>query len=314
MEIEKLEENVRPTDWQMVRVKEMGNIIEVMYQEKRNNSNVIKKLNANEYIDTRTGEIKEFIHIENRAQAINDVRKSLSRLRDYINTNVTDISKCKWVTLTYKENMTDTKKLYDDFKRFNMKLRYYLSKQNYKYEYIVAMEPQGRGAWHAHILMIFDSKAPYIDNNDVMASIWGHGFTSTKDLDGSIDNLGAYLTAYLGDMELKEGIDTIGLNNIFDKHGKCKYQVSEVEINEDGRNISKAFIKGLRMALYPPKFNIYRCSRGIKKPIITYDREINAQKKISAGTLTFERTIKLTDSDSDYINHINYRYYNLARK
>lgn len=314
MEIEKLEENVRPTDWQMVRVKEMGNIIEVMYQEKRNNSNVIKKLNANEYIDTRTGEIKEFIHIENRAQAINDVRKSLSRLRDYINTNVTDISKCKWVTLTYKENMTDTKKLYDDFKRFNMKLRYYLSKQNYKYEYIVAMEPQGRGAWHAHILMIFDCKAPYIDNNDVMASIWGHGFTSTKDLDGNIDNLGAYLTAYLGDMELKEGIDTIGLNNIFDKHGKCKYQVSEVEINEDGRNISKAFIKGLRMALYPPKFNIYRCSRGIKKPIITYDSEINAQKKISAGTLTFERTIKLTDSDSDYINHINYRYYNLARK
>lgn len=314
MEIEKLEENVRPTDWQMVRVKEMGNIIEVMYQEKRNNSNVIKKLNANEYIDTRTGEIKEFIHIENRAQAINDVRKSLSRLRDYINTNVTDISKCKWVTLTYKENMTDTKKLYDDFKRFNMKLRYYLSKQNYKYEYIVAMEPQGRGAWHAHILMIFDCKAPYIDNNDVMASIWGHGFTSTKDLDGSIDNLGAYLTAYLGDMELKEGIDTIGLNNIFDKHGKCKYQVSEVEINEDGRNISKAFIKGLRMALYPPKFNIYRCSRGIKKPIITYDSEINVQKKISAGTLTFERTIKLTDSDSDYINHINYRYYNLARK
>lgn len=314
MEIEKLEENVRPTDWQMVRVKEMGNIIEVMYQEKRNNFNVIKKLNANEYIDTRTGEVKEFIHIENRAQAINDVRKSLSRLRDYINTNVTDISKCKWVTLTYKENMTDTKKLYDDFKRFNMKLRYYLSKQNYKYEYIVAMEPQGRGAWHAHILMIFDCKAPYIDNNDVMASIWGHGFTSTKDLDGSIDNLGAYLTAYLGDMELKEGIDTIGLNNIFDKHGKCKYQVSEVEINEDGRNISKAFIKGLRMALYPPKFNIYRCSRGIKKPIITYDSEINAQKKISAGTLTFERTIKLTDSDSDYINHINYRYYNLARK
>ena len=314
MEIEKLEENVRPTDWQMVRVKEMGNIIEVMYQEKRNNSNVIKKLNANEYIDTRTGEVKEFMHIENRAQAINDVRKSLSRLRDYINTNVTDISKCKWVTLTYKENMTDTKKLYDDFKRFNMKLRYYLSKQNYKYEYIVAMEPQGRGAWHAHILMIFDCKAPYIDNNDVMASIWGHGFTSTKDLDGSIDNLGAYLTAYLGDMELKEGIDTIGLNNIFDKHGKCKYQVSEVEINEDGRNISKAFIKGLRMALYPPKFNIYRCSRGIKKPIITYDSEINAQKKISAGTLTFERTIKLTDSDSDYINHINYRYYNLARK
>lgn len=314
MKIEKVEENVRPTDWQMVRVKEMGNVVEVMYQEKRSSENVIKKINANEYIDTRTGEIKEFVHIENRGQAVNEVRKSLSRLRDYINTNVTDVSKCKWVTLTYKENMTNTEKLYEDFKNFNKRMRYYLSKQGFKYEYIVAMEPQGRGAWHAHMLMIFDTKAPYIDNDSVMSEIWGHGFTNTKKLDGSIDNLGAYLTAYLGDMELQEGVNAVGLDNIFDKNGNCKYSVSNVEVDEDTKKVSKAYIKGLRMALYPPKFNIYRCSRGVKKPIVSYESEKLAQKKISAGTLTFERTIKLTDSDSDYVNHINYRYYNLIRK
>ena len=298
----------------VVRVKEMGNVIEVMFQEKRNTVNVIKKINANQYIDTRTGEVKDFIHIENRGQAVNEVRKSLGRLRDYINTNVTDISKCKWVTLTYAENMTDTERLYSDFKKFNMRMKYYLSKQGYKYEYIVAMEPQGRGAWHAHMLMIFDSKPPYMDNDTVMAKLWGHGYTKTKKLDGSIDNLGAYLTAYLGDMELQEGIGAVGLNNIVDKQNRFKYNVSEVEIEEDGKKVSKAFIKGLRMVLYPPKFNIYRCSKGIKKPVVIYDLEKNAQKKISAATLTFERTIKLTDSDSDYINHINYRYYNKVRK
>ena len=314
MKIEKVEENFRPMEDDVVRVKEMGNVIEVMFQEKRNTVNVIKKINANQYIDTRTGEVKDFVHIENRGQAVNEVRKSLGRLRDYINTNVTDISKCKWVTLTYAENMTDTERLYSDFKKFNMRMKYYLSKQGYKYEYIVAMEPQGRGAWHAHMLMIFDSKPPYMDNDTVMAKLWGHGYTKTKNLDGSIDNLGAYLTAYLGDMELQEGIEAVGLSNIIDKQNRFKYDVSEVEIEEGGKKVSKAFIKGLRMVLYPPKFNIYRCSKGIKKPVVIYDLEKNAQKKISAATLTFERTIKLTDSDSDYINHINYRYYNKVRK
>ena len=316
LEIKRLEENVRPGRGDVVRIKEMGNIVELMYQEKRNKVNVIKKLNANQYVDIRTGEVKEFVHIENRAQAINDVRKSLGRLRDYINTNVTDISKCKWVTLTYKENMTDTKKLYTDFDKFNKRMKYYLSKQGYKYEYIVAMEPQGRGAWHCHLLMIFDKKAPYIKNDSedskeiTMSYLWGNGYTKTKKLDGNVDNLGAYLTAYLADMELQETADAGLIRYAVDG----KYSISEVEIEEDGKKVTKAFIKGLRMVMYPPKFNIYRCSRGIKKPEITYDSEIRAQKKISAATLTFERTIKLVDNDSDYSNTINYRYYNKIRK
>lgn len=316
LEIKKLEENVRPGLRDVVRIKEMGNIIELMYQEKRNKTNVIKKLNANQYVDIRTGEVKEFKHIENRAQAINDVRKSLGRLRDYINTNVTDISKCKWVTLTYKENMTDTEKLYKDFRDFNKRMKYYLSKQGYKYEYIVAMEPQGRGAWHCHLLMIFDKKAPYIKNDSedpkeiTMSSLWGNGYTKTKKLDGNVDNLGAYLTAYLADMELQESADAGLIQYAVDG----KYSISEVELEEDGKKVTKGFIKGLRMVMYPPKFNIYRCSRGIKKPMITYDSEIRAQKKISAATLTFERTINLVDNDSDYSNTINYRYYNKIRK
>ncbi|MEG2540131.1 MAG: hypothetical protein RSA01_11110, partial [Clostridium sp.] len=175
-----------------------------------------------------------------------------------------------------------------------------------------AMEPQGRGAWHAHMLMIFDNKAPYIENS-VMSDIWGYGFTSTKNLDKNIDNLGAYLTAYLGDMELSEASEKIGLFNLIGKNGQINYEVKEVEVVEGDKKVSKAMLKGLRMVLYPPKFNIYRCSRGIKKPMISYEREINAQKKISAGTLTFERTIKLNDPNSEYSNIINYRYYNKIR-
>ncbi|MEG0181774.1 MAG: hypothetical protein RR657_07770, partial [Peptostreptococcaceae bacterium] len=270
-----------------VRVKEMGNIVELMYSEHSNSKIVIKKINNNEYIDLRTGEIKEFTKLENRACDLNSVRQSLGKLRDLLNTNITDVRNCKWVTLTYKENMTDSKQLYEDFKNFNKRMRYFLSKQGYKYEYIVAMEPQGRGAWHAHIVMIFDTKAPYIDN-EVMSDIWGNGFTVTKKLDKNIDNLGAYLTAYLGDMDL---VDFHSLSDE-EKNNMKVYDVREIEINEGDEKVSKAIIKGGRLHMYPPKFNLYRCSRGIKKPIITYEREIEAQKKISAGTLTFERTIK----------------------
>ena len=66
--------------------------------------------------------------------------------------------------------------------------------------------------------------------------------------------------------------------------------------------------------MYPPKFNLYRASRGIKKPVVSYETEKDAQKKVSAATLTFEKTIELSDSDSQFSNTINYRHYNLVRK
>lgn len=303
MKIEKLEDDFLPSHSDTVRVKQMGNIVEVMYCEKKNSEIYIKKISDSEYIDLRTGEVKECNKIENRACNINSVRQSLCRLRDYINANVTDTKKCKWITLTYKENMTDVEQLYKDFKKFNMRLRYQLSKDNLSYEYIVAMEPQGRGAWHAHLLLIFDTVAPYISNNFI-ANTWGHGFTVTKKLD-NVDNVGAYLTAYLGDMDF---VEFNGLSEE-DRKGLNISDIKEVEIE----GVKKAIVKGARLHMYPPKFNLYRCSRGIKKPIITYETEKDAQKKVSAGTLTFKRTIKISDTDSNYSNHINYRYYNKLR-
>lgn len=304
LKIETLETNVRPTDYQEVRVKEMGNVIEIMYSDRKNNKIFIKKISDTEYIDLRTGEVKQCNKIDNRAGNLNSVRQSLSRLRDLLNTNITDVSKCRWVTLTYAENMTDSKRLYEDFKNFNKRMRYALSKDGYNYEYIVCMEPQGRGAWHAHLVMIFEGQAPYIQNK-VMSSIWGHGFVKIKKLE-NVDNVGAYLTAYLGDMDIS---DAHNLSNE-ELNGMRSFGLKEVEV--DG--IKKSILKGARLHMYPPKFNLYRFSKGIKKPIVNYETEKKAQKKVSAGTLTFEKTIKLTDADSQFNNTINYRHYNLIRK
>lgn len=66
--------------------------------------------------------------------------------------------------------------------------------------------------------------------------------------------------------------------------------------------------------MYPPQFNLYRYSKGIKKPEIIQTTEEKAQKKVSSGKLTFEKTLVLSDTDKDFERVLNYRYYNLLRK
>ena len=52
-----------------VTVTQAGSVVEIQYMEKMNHAATIKKINANEYVDLSTGEIKEFQHIENRSQS-----------------------------------------------------------------------------------------------------------------------------------------------------------------------------------------------------------------------------------------------------
>ncbi|MEG2720326.1 MAG: hypothetical protein RR914_03275, partial [Oscillospiraceae bacterium] len=215
--------------------------------------------------------------------------------------NVINTEYCLWVTLTYAENMTDTKQLYEDFKKFTMRMRY----NKYDFEYIVAMEPQGRGAWHAHLIMIFKEKAPFI-LNEKLSEIWGHGFVKVKKLD-DVDNVGAYLTAYLVDMDFAE----------FKKAGfeleKCKAVKWLDTVDESGNSVPKAIVKGARLVLYPPKFNLYRCSRGIKKPAVEKISSEDAEKKVSTLIPTFERTVIIEDEQINYDNILNYRYFNTLK-
>jgi hypothetical protein len=298
-------DNIKVPENANIRVKITGSIMELMYSEKQVLGQIyIKKINGHEYVDLRTGEVFDYEVIQNRSENLDSVRRSLGRLRDYINTNVVDVTKCKWVTLTYAENMTDTKRLMRDYEKFVKKARYKYG----HFEYIIACEPQGRGAWHIHMIMIFPGKAPYIPNNE-MADTWSHGFTTTKKLDENISNIGAYLTAYLGDFDFSE-LDKLSTEELMKMQGK---QIKDVEVLQpDGKKIPKKIIKGGRLHMYPAHFNLYRCSRGIRAPDITKEIEKDVQKKIKASSakLTFEKTISIQDADTGYKNTLNYRYYN----
>lgn len=294
----------------LVKVTEMGNIIEVQYMSRRNTKQTVRMLEGGEqYVVCSSGEIKDVVHHETRKDNKKGLYKTFANMRAVINTNVTDVSKVRWCTLTYAENMTDTNRLYTDFEKFHKRFQYYCKQQGYsKPEYIVMMEPQGRGAWHAHLLYIWqDMKAPYIAN-DVFAKLWGHGFVRIKKLD-NVDNVGAYLTAYLGDMELSE-VDWHKWNEI--TRGATVKQVEMID--ENGEKVTKPVLKGARLNLYPANFNMLRCSRGIKRPTEEMLSQEMANKKVLGATKTFETAVRLTDVDNEFDSVIIKTQYNRVRK
>ncbi len=297
--VERLKGCVKIDPDHIVRLTEAGNVTEIMYSEKRSCGGSIAKLDKDTYTDKRTGEIKEFKHIENRAQDLDNVAKSLKRLRDLLNANITDVSKCRWVTLTYADNMTDPQKLRFDAENCIKRLR----KIYGRFEYITAAEPQGRGAWHLHCVFIFPDKAPYMANETV-AHAWNKGFVTVKSLD-SVDNVGAYLTAYLGDIELD---DMQGMEILESAKG-----IKEITYKDSNGDIqTKRYIKGARLSMYPPKFNIYRKSKGIKNPEVSVVLYKDAKKKVCCAEQTFQKTVAL-DDDKGYHNVLQYEYYNSIR-
>lgn len=126
---------------------------------------------------------------------------------DLIRCNATNPSNCKWITLIYREEMTDCKRVFKDNKAFLRKLRNYLKKQKLPesktdFKFFAVAEPQGENhgnAWHIHLLLIFSSKAPFIINRDI-SDLWGYGLTDTHKVYDA-DTLALYFRAYLSDGE-----------------------------------------------------------------------------------------------------------------
>jgi len=275
----------------------MGHILEVQHMEKVNRSANIKKLDSDRYIDLSTGEIKEFSHSENRQQNFNSLRQTFKKLRYLINNNFVGSKNELHVILTYKENMKDTKRLYSDFDKFFKRLRYKYKKET-SIDYLTVVEPQGRGAWHFHVLVRFnDLESIFIKNKD-LRELWGNGFVQIKSLK-DIDNIGAYLSAYLADVELSE-------DNVIQAIAEgSEISVKVVEGEE------KKFIKGGRLHMYPSGMNLYRKSRGIIEP----EREempYHAVKKI-VGSAQPHYQKSITIEDGDFKNTIQYEQYNTKR-
>jgi hypothetical protein len=130
-------------------------------------------------------------------QAMLSREKSLKRarieLRRVIDANYLR-GRSKFVTLTFADNVTDVGLANDEFKKFMKRLNYRVfGRKCSDLEYTVVVEFQQRGAVHYHVVVY---NLSYIENKE-LANIWGEGFVKVNRID-DIDNVGAYVSAYLG--------------------------------------------------------------------------------------------------------------------
>lgn len=297
-----MEEENRPgiSPISIVRLTQMNHLVEVQHMEFMNRTNHIKKLDKERYVNLKTGEVGEFKQGEVRSDSFNSLRQTFKKLRYLINNNYTGAGNELHITLTYAENMQDTKRLYSDFKKFIKKFRYKYEKEYGSIDYMTVVEPQERGAWHHHLLLRFNDKAGskiFIPNDEV-AEIWGHGFTKIHSLSG-VDNIGAYLSAYLADVELTS-------ENI---HGAVVGQKEIKVVEVDGQE--KKFIKGGRLHLYPSGMNLYRKSKGIQMPERQEMKYEDIKKVVGSAEPNYTKQIVV--EQDDFTNTITYEQYNMKR-
>ena len=271
-----------------------------MSMDRRNRTARIRKIDSEHYMVLSSGEVKKFEHWKNRADGKNSLRKSVDKLSWLINANCSESENLLWITLTYAENMTDVKRLYCDWDKFWKRLKYHLKSESIDIpEYIDVIEPQARGAWHHHVFLIWNHKAPFIPN-DIIAHKWGHGFCKTKVV-SSVDNLGAYFSAYLCDLPVEEC------------ESYNSEDVIEAEVSEEGKKVTKKFVKGARLDLFPKGVNFYRTSRGIKKPDSEYMPRCYADKRVEGLEPQHQASFRLTDEDSSFSITVSKTYYNKRR-
>ena len=276
----------------------MCGIVELQYMEKRNNECPIKVLNGNQYLIKSTGEICDFDKTgTNRTNSYKSLYRTFKQLRYLINNNFLGCKNELFVTLTY--GGIDRPRILDGGKRFYMDFQIYIKALRRKYghiEFINVVEPHADGHIHAHVLMKFiDYDSIFIANSE-LATIWGKGFVKVTNLK-NVDNVGAYLSAYLTDVEVSDSVihDCI-------KNGE-KIVVKEIN--------GKKFVKGARLKYYPKKFRIYRRSKGILDPEVISGVSRDIKKKIGILSREPDFTKKYEIKINDFSNTIIYEHFNL---
>jgi len=98
-------------------------------------------------------------------------------------------TRCRFVTLTYRDNQDDIYAVKRHLTAFMRKLARRSSVAS-----VMVFERQERGAWHVHMLLgAYKLKSAHILHKEA----WPYGYVHVQKVRGEIDKLVAYLTKYL---------------------------------------------------------------------------------------------------------------------
>lgn len=297
-------EEVLQTPFMRHTAKKTGDVMTISeYSRPANGNATIIKLSADEYMHVETGEVRQYERkAETRDESIQSLRRTMSHVRDLVNSNVrnANIMNCLWLTYTYADRSVKGEagavRVLHDWDIYWKRFRRYCSRRGLTIpEYISIVEPHGDGVFHLHAILIWKHKRPFIPNAD-MAELWGQGFTKTMSM--SRNNLGQYLSAYLTDIPVDE-MSEAELSDVKD---------SDI-VTKEVAGKSKRFVKGGRLHFYPSGMNLVRHSRGIVYPE-TYDVSIAEMERLQdQGQMKYEYSFKYVDDKTGFEIVVTRRIY-----
>lgn len=274
-----------------VTVTQMGHLVEVQHMTNGNYKARIKKLSKYHYVDLSTGEVKEFELSETRADNVNSVRQTFKKMRYLINNNFTGADNELFITLTYANQTRDHLQVGRDYVNFLKRLR--RKYKGFKVEGIRVLEPHASGCWHLHALIKLVGSDCFDLEKSELEMVWGLGFVDVQRLQ-NVDNIGAYLSAYLGNVEIPEGTTYNGTKEVVEHEGK-------------------KYIKGARLSFYSPGVNIYAKTPGLKYPERQHMDYKDIKKVVRSTKAHYRSSVTITDDDKKFTNTIIYEQYNLKR-
>lgn len=180
--------NYKINDEAMVKVvKYNGNKrIEIQTTNKRQNNlkQNIKKLNKEEYLDMRTGEIKKYNL--NYGKNNKGVKRAMKRFKKLLTNNFFGEQNELFITFTCKEPVQDVDKINSYFNKFWGKLQ-----RRYKslgFAYVIEMQKE-RESLHIHALIKDMGNSTLTIANNEIRELWGKGFTKTNRISKSKEKI-----------------------------------------------------------------------------------------------------------------------------
>jgi hypothetical protein len=146
---------------------------------------------------------KRIVNPPKTEREASSIYRSKKRLKRLVNANVGfhkdkkgKIIKPLFITLTFKENITNVNQANYEFTKFIQRFNYEVfDSHKSKMRYVVSIEFQERGAVHYHVLFF---NLPFIERiYDKVSSIWGEGFIWIDLVKYNIQDVGNYMTKYM---------------------------------------------------------------------------------------------------------------------
>jgi hypothetical protein len=227
--------------------------------------------------------------------------RAKNQIKDLINANAYTWTsrgqniRPKFLTLTFKDNVTDLKNANNEYKKFIKRLNYYIKTEidpgYIGVQYVAVVEFQKRGAVHYHVLLF---NMPFI-KWDIVMDKWGLG--------------GAYIEGFK-DKSDKE------VSMVYDEENDC-FMANKSEIHNIGAYITKT-MEYMVKSFDDNRLKGGKCyfsSRNLKKPVVLNDVPKN-KKQIEqlASALSDENLVFSNIYVNEHIGICQYNEYNIKFK